>query len=121
MIDAAPPGLRVLFYHRVNPYPFASLGPVSREITVTPEVFSRQLAYLKALDLGIPVGDEGDLLGYSVAVSGETVVVGAYGEDSNATGVNGDQTDNSSFNSGAAYVFVRTGSVWSQQAYLKPE
>ncbi len=41
------PGLRVLFYHRVNPYPMDKLGLVSREITVTPEAFAAQLAYLK--------------------------------------------------------------------------
>ena len=42
-----------------------------------------------------------------------------YGEASNATGVNGNQSDNSATNSGAAYVFVRSGTTWSQQAYLK--
>ncbi len=40
-------GLRVLFYHRVNPYPFEKLGPVSRETTVSPEAFARQLEYLR--------------------------------------------------------------------------
>ena len=55
----------------------------------------------------------------SVAVSGDTVVVGASEEDSNATGVNGNQSDNSAVDSGAAYVFVRSGTNWSQQAYLK--
>jgi hypothetical protein len=34
-------------------------------------------------------------------------------------GVNGDQSDNSQPFSGAAYVFVREGTTWSQQAYLK--
>jgi len=47
------------------------------------------------------------------------VVVGAYQEDSNATGVNGNQSCNSAFQSGAAYVFVRNAGVWTQQAYLK--
>jgi hypothetical protein len=47
------------------------------------------------------------------------VVVGAYSEDSGATGVNSNQADNSAEFSGAAYVFVRSGSTWSQQAYLK--
>lgn len=42
-----PKGIRVLHYHRVNSYPFAKLGPVSREITVTPEAFEHQLAWLK--------------------------------------------------------------------------
>ncbi len=54
-----------------------------------------------------------------MAVSGNTVVVGAHREDSSATGVNGNQADNSAAESGAAYVFVRGGGVWSHQAYLK--
>lgn len=55
-----------------------------------------------------------------MAVSGDTVVVGARHEDSNATGVNGNQADNSASESGAAYIFVRDGGGnWSQQAYLK--
>jgi hypothetical protein len=41
-----------------------------------------------------------------VAVAGDTVVVGAYQEDSNATGVNGNQADNSASNADAAYVFT---------------
>ena len=73
-----------------------------------------QQAYLKASNTGA-----GDRFGYSVSVSGDTVVVGAVAEDSNATGVNGNQSDNSATDSGAAYVFVRSGTTWSQQAYLK--
>jgi len=76
-------------------------------------VWSQQ-AYLKASNTGAM-----DNFGYSVAISGDTVVVGAISEDSSATGVNGNQADNSASNSGAAYVFVRSGGVWSQQAYLK--
>lgn len=72
-----------------------------------------QQAYLKASNPG------SDRFAYSVAVSGNTIVAGAYFEDSNATGVNGSQSDNSATDSGAAYVFVRSGSTWSQQAYLK--
>ncbi|MBI5773279.1 MAG: cadherin domain-containing protein, partial [Verrucomicrobia bacterium] len=60
-----------------------------------------QQAYLKASNTG-----ELDYFGYSVAVSGDTVVVGAYWEDSNATGVNGTQADNSAAESGAAYIFT---------------
>ena len=40
-------------------------------------------------------------------------------EDSNATGINGNQSDNSATESGAAYVFTRSGTTWSQQAYVK--
>ena len=61
----------------------------------------------------------GDNFGYSCAISGDTIVIGARWEDSNARGVNGDQSNNSSFNAGAAYVFVREGATWTQQAYLK--
>jgi hypothetical protein len=80
-----------------------------------------QQAYLKASNTdGVLPGEEfGDEFGYSVAVSGDTIVVGAWGEDSSATGVNGDQSDNSALDSGAAYVFVRNGTNWTQQAYLK--
>ena len=49
-----------------------------------------QQAYLKASNTGA-----GDHFGTAVAISGDTVAVGASNEDSNATGVNGDQADNS--------------------------
>ena len=45
--------------------------------------------------------------GISVALDGETAVVGA------------DLDDELALNSGAAYVFVRSGSTWTQQAKLK--
>ena len=73
-----------------------------------------QQAYLKASNTAA-----GDSFGISVAISGDTVVVGAHQEDSNASGVNGDQSDNSASGAGAAYVFTRSGGLWSQQAYLK--
>ncbi len=47
------------------------------------------------------------------------LLVGAYRQDSNVTGIDGDQNNNAASNSGAAYVFTRTNGVWSQQAYLK--
>jgi len=61
-----------------------------------------------------------DLFGNSVSLDADTLLVGARGEDSATTGVNGDGSNNSATNSGAAYVFVRTGTTWTQQAYLKP-
>jgi hypothetical protein len=70
-----------------------------------------QQAYLKASNAG-----GGDWFGTSVALSGDTLVVGAPFEDSSASG---DETDNSADQTGAAYVFTRSGGVWSQQAYLK--
>lgn len=73
-----------------------------------------QQAYIKASNAG-----SNDRFGWSVSISGDTVVIGAPGEASNATGVNGNQQDNSVVDTGAAYVFVRSGTTWSQQAYLK--
>ncbi|HZL99092.1 MAG TPA: integrin [Planctomycetota bacterium] len=77
-----------------------------------------QQAYLKASNTedAYPFGDK---FGGAVAVSGDTLAVGAHFEDSGATGVNGDQLDNTSLDAGAAYVFQRSGSDWSQQAYIK--
>ncbi len=62
--------------------------------------------------------DTPDQFGTSVAISGDTIVVGSQPDD-NITTVNGDQFNNSALESGAAYVFIRTAGVWSQQAYLK--
>ena len=75
-----------------------------------------QEAYLKASN-----GDEFDSFGSSIALSadGNVLAVGADGEDSNATGVNGDATNNDGATNGAVYVFRRTAGVWSEQAYLK--
>lgn len=79
----------------------------------TGTVWSQQ-AYLKASN-----SEPGDTFGASVDVSGDSIVVGAFFEDSNATGVDGAEADNGAERSGAAYVFTRSGSIWSQQAYLK--
>ncbi len=73
-----------------------------------------QQAYLKASNT-----EANDYFGISVDISGDTLVVGAYNEDSNAVGVNGNQANNLALDSGAVYVFTRNGGVWSQQAYLK--
>jgi len=48
-----------------------------------------------------------DSFGYSVALEGDTAVVGAHYHDHNGTS-----------NAGSAYVFVRSGSAWMQQAEL---
>ncbi len=61
-----------------------------------------QQAYVKASNTGT-----GDQFGsaVSLAADGNTLAVGAVNEDSNATGVNGDQTNNSAPNSGAVYLY----------------
>src|SRR5262245_45512124 len=75
-----------------------------------------QQAYLKASNTG-----SDDQFGFVVTLSGDgnTLAVSAPFEDSNATGINGNQADNSFENSGAVYVFSRSGATWSQQAYIK--
>ncbi|MEZ5301988.1 MAG: hypothetical protein R3F11_15285 [Verrucomicrobiales bacterium] len=72
-----------------------------------------QQAYLKAGNAGAA-----DRFGGAVAISGDTVVVGATGEDSGTSGVNSIPDEEGKSN-GAAYVFVRSGTAWSQQAFLK--
>ena len=59
--------------------------------------------------------------GSSLALSndGNTLAVGAVGEASSATGIDGNQQDTSMPGAGAIYVFTRSGSTWSQQAYVK--
>ena len=91
----------------------ASISGAAYVFTRSGGVWSQQ-AYLKASNTEVA-----DFFGSSVAVSGDTVVVGAWGEDSNVTGVNGNQADNSAQFSGAAYVFIRSSGAWSQQAYFK--
>jgi hypothetical protein len=84
-----------------------------------------QQAYIKASNTGrAGVGDmpgDGDQFGYSVALSGDgnTLAVGAIAEDSAAQQINGDQKDDSQQTAGAVYVYGRTGSAWTQQAYVK--
>src|SRR5689334_6574746 len=73
-----------------------------------------QQAYLKASNTGAR-----DFFGYAVAIDSDTIVVAAPLEGSAAKGVNGNQSDNSAPDSGAAYVFTRSGTAWTQQAYLK--
>jgi hypothetical protein len=69
-------------------------------------------------------GEIQDSLGYSLAISddGNTIASGAADEDCMKPGINpagceDDQASNTS--SGAAYVFVRTGTTWTQQVFLK--
>lgn len=54
-------------------------------------------------------GDESDVFGDNSAIDGDTVIIGAFG----------DEDPNGEFG-GSAYVFTRNGSSWSQQAKLVP-
>ena len=86
-----------------------------------------QQAYIKASNTGnAGEGDlpgEGDQFGFSVALSddGNTLAVGAPSEDSNAAGINGNQKDESALTAGAVYLYSRSGTAWTQQAYIKSD
>ncbi|NOH63066.1 FG-GAP repeat protein [Vibrio sp. RE88] len=76
-----------------------------------------QEAYIKASN-----AEYEDRFGHSIALSsdGNTLAVGAYGEDSIGTGVNsGTQVDYNNYNSGAVYLFRYSASKWAQEAYIK--
>ncbi|MCX6672049.1 MAG: FG-GAP repeat protein [Euryarchaeota archaeon] len=51
---------------------------------------------------------QGDWFGYSVSLDGDTALIGAYMDDGTAE------------LSGSAYVFIRSGVTWTQQAKLLP-
>ena len=73
-------------------------------------------ASLKASNTEAP-----DNFGGGVALVGDTLVVGAPFEDSNATGINDNdkQSNNEAVDSGAVYIFTRSSGAWTQQAYVK--
>jgi hypothetical protein len=74
-----------------------------------------QQAYVKASNT-----DANDLFGYSVGLSadGNVLAASAYDEDGYARQINGVQ-DRGRRGTGAIYVFTRSGTTWTQQAYLK--
>ena len=76
----------------------------------------RQQAYVKASNPGLT-----DNFGYMIALSedGGTMAVAAPYEASAATGIDGDQSDDSIPQAGAVYVFGRSGDAWAQQVYIK--
>src|SRR5690606_25995210 len=73
-----------------------------------------QEAYLKASNPGYE-----DNFGVSLALEGDLLAVGAPYEDSGATGVDGNQANDSTQDSGAVYMFRRTDDAWAQEAYIK--
>ena len=89
----------------------------TRSVPINPQpLMPETIGYFKASNT-----NAGDLFGASVVLSGDgsTLAVGAPGEASNATGVNGNQASNSTPYSGAVYIYRRDGRRWKQEAYLK--
>ena len=75
-----------------------------------------QKNYLKA-----PNAEEGDLFGSYVAINlyGNTIAISSLRESSSAVGINGDESDNSSNDSGAVYTYVKIDDNWVYQSYIK--
>lgn len=92
-----------------------TVGCSSLSAAVTPNL-TKAIGYLKGSNT-----EKFDTFGESVALSadGGTLAIGASRESSNATGINGLQSNNDVQNSGAVYVFTRSGGKWRQQAYIK--
>lgn len=66
--------------------------------------------------------DMTDRFGESIDFYGNTIVIGAPQEDANLQVITNGTTssaDNSLINSGAVFVYYRTGNSWNQQAYIK--
>jgi hypothetical protein len=79
-------------------------APDKNSNTGAADVFTRiGSTWVQLPQLTAPGGAAGDYFGSSVAISGSTWVVGAPGSNSGT---------------GAAYVFVRSGTSWSRQAQL---
>lgn len=134
-------GVPVTPGRRSAPIPLAATGDTPIEIEVRAPAGNRktyaivanhgapirQYVYGKASNPGpgsLPASEfdpilPGDLFGFWMDVSGDTLVVGAPFEDSNAKGIDGDQDSDSAPNAGAAYVFRRQDNAWKQEAYLK--
>lgn len=76
----------------------------------------QQQAYLKASN-----AEGHEYFGDSISLSGEgdLLAVGTLYEGSSATGINGNQMDNSAPRAGAVYLFERNLDIWTQTAYIK--
>jgi hypothetical protein len=72
--------------------------------------------YLKPSNTTSPAG-----FGKAVAISddGSTLAVGTPSESNLAQGVNAPQSGSNADNVGAAYVFARSGTTWTQESYIK--
>jgi hypothetical protein len=78
-------------------------------------VWSQQ-AYIKSSNVRV-----NDLFGIRLAVSrdGNVLAASSMLQGGGGRGTNADQKDFSAEESGAVYVFARTGTTWTQRAYLK--
>lgn len=113
---------RVALYARVNAqYLVQSCRGdicVDSELVMVMGTMEGAIGYFKASNTEAP-----DCFGTAVSLSadGNTMAVAAVQEESVASGINGNQDDNSRIHTGAVYVFSRTDGYWKQQAYIKSD
>lgn len=74
-----------------------------------------QQTYVKATNTG---ANDGFGSALALSADGSLLAVGGFGDDSVATGINGD-SGNGATNAGAVYLYARTGSVWTAGHYVK--
>lgn len=67
----------------------------------------------KVIGTGVNGRVADDLFGTSVAISGESIAIGAPGQDTNAAGVNSGEDG-----TGAVFIFTRTAGVWNLEQKL---
>lgn len=77
-----------------------------------------QQAILKASNASDNAQFTNDIAG-GISLDGDIAVIGARLEEGSGTGVNPDFGNGGVLESGAAYIFKRTGTTWTQLAYLK--
>ncbi len=105
------------YYYKVAAVVASGTGTLSSEANATPSSTWAQQAYVKAVNRG-----NGNQFGGSVALDGDTLAVGATKEGNNQTTITNGTTASSAgggSNSGAVYVYKRTGTSWEQEAYIK--
>jgi hypothetical protein len=85
----------------IDPIADANASQAGAAIVFAPiELESFERAYVKASNT-----DAGDYFGRVLSLSGDSLAVAAWYEDSKSTGVNGDQTNNAGHSCGAVYVY----------------
>ena len=93
-------------------------GPGTDTVAITDALpIGMTIAYLRASN-----ADPGDQFGLALAMSsdGSTLAIAAPTEAGGDNVINGNQASNTNPDAGAVYVFVRSGTQWTQQAYVKP-
>ena len=117
-------GLVLLVMTAINGATVRGQAPKAADPGILKRNFS-PVAYLKASNprADAKLGFGSALTGRTLAMSrdGNTIAVAAPDESSAATGINGNQKDDTASGAGAVYVSTRggAGKPWTQQAYLK--